>query len=158
MQLRCNNVYCLVDENFVFSEVTYSIMTIISKQQCSCPDWLVSLGILLKWHFLTPGVSVAEQSSSSSGWLRLGGLGLFFPMCPLQCLMHKEPSRTMPSGWSPDRHHLLLAVPPPQSFIHLRIDCITQGIITIGQIFFCTRPLLFQLFIHETWSKVPTYF
>lgn len=119
-----------------FSEVAYSIMTIISKQQCSFPAWLVSLGILLEWHFLICGMGVAVQSSSSSGRWRPCGLGLFFPMCPLQCLLHKEPSRTMPSGWSPDRHHLLPAAPPPQSFLHLWIDCITQGTIDIGQIFF----------------------
>ena len=59
VQLRCNNVCCPVDENFVF--------LIIDKQKDSFPAWLVSLGVLLVKLILAHGVGIAGLSSSSSG-------------------------------------------------------------------------------------------
>ena len=58
VQLRCNNVCCPVDKNFVF--------LIMDRQQDSFPAWLVSLGVPLVWPFLAHGVGVAGLSSSSS--------------------------------------------------------------------------------------------
>ena len=58
VKLRCNYMYCYVNESFVF--------LIIDRQQYYCPAWLVSLGVLLERPFLARGVAVAELSSSSS--------------------------------------------------------------------------------------------
>ena len=74
-------------------------------KHCSCPAWLVSQGVLLEWPFLARGVGVDELSSSSSRWWRPGGHGLFFPMHPVQCLLHREIS----SGGSTDTTSSLLS-------------------------------------------------
>ena len=110
VQLGCDNMCCPIDEGLVF--LTRSA-TYFSNGQAAVflPSLVRVSGVLLQWSFLAHGVGVAGLSSSSSGWWRPGGQGFFFLLCPVQCLLHSQPGRMMPSGWSTARHNLLSAIP-----------------------------------------------
>ena len=64
-QLIYDNMCYPVDEDFV---VWYCLkhISVIHRQQSSCPAWLVSLRVLLVWPFLACGVSLLPELSSSS--------------------------------------------------------------------------------------------
>ena len=144
VQLRCNYMYCYVNENFVF--------LIIDGQQCSCPALVVSLGVLLAWPSLARGVGVAGQSSSSSSWWRPGGRDCSFPCALFNVCCVESLWGTMPSKWFPAKDNLPSAVTFTVFLpLTLCIDDMTQGIVAIGQI--CVAPDTSLSSIHSSNMK-----
>lgn len=73
-------------------------------------------------------------SSSSSGLWRPGGQGLFFPLLPVQYLLHRKPLRDNSRGIVPSKTQPTLPWPTMLFCLHLWIGHITQGIVAVGQI------------------------
>ena len=76
--------------------------------------------------------------------------GSVFPLHPIQCLLHQERVRNMPSGWSPARHNLPSVLSLTFFFpLTLGIHHMTQSFVAVGQICVALDTSL-QVFIHQT--------
>lgn len=120
---------------------------ITDMQQCSCPAWLISLGVLWRgpsWHVVLVCWTVFLL------WMmKAWCAGVVLSLHLVQCfLLHKELVRNMPSEWSPVRHSLLSPHHMLYFSLTLWIDHIICDFVAVGQICISTRLLLFQLFIY----------
>ena len=111
--------------------------SVIDWQQSSCPAWLLSplvrgpsaVALLGTWcQFAAWTVFLLSR------WWRPGGQGLFFPLCPVQCLLHREPVRSNANWVVPSQRQPTLHCPIAIFFYALWIDHITQGIVASSQI------------------------
>ena len=129
VQLRCNNVCCPVDENFVF--------LIIGRQQCSFPAWLVFLGsswLDPSWHMVLVFLGCLPPPLDDEGlW---SGIVSHSPRpTRFSAFCIGSLRGIMPSGWSPARHNLFSAISPHSFYPHsLCVDHETQGVAAVAQI------------------------
>ena len=131
------------------------------RQQRSFPAWLVSPLVRGPSGVALLGTALLGTWCQFAAWTvflllrwwRLGGQGLFFPLCPVQCLLHREPARNNTKWVALSQTQPTLFCPLTLFFpLTLWIDHSMQGLVAVGQTF------LFQLFIHQEWSKATTQF
>ena len=130
--------------------------SVIDRQQRSCPAWLVSPLVRGPSGVALLGTALLGTWCQFAAWTvflllrwwRLGGQGLFFPLCPVQCLLHREPMRNNANWVVPSQKQPPLYCPITIFFYTLWIDHITQGIIASSQIYIALDTSL--LVIHSS--------
>ena len=136
--------------------------SVIDWQQSSCPACLVSplvrgpsaVALLGTWcQFAAWTVFLLSR------WWRPGGQGLFFPLCPVQCLLHREPVRNNAKWMVLSQTQPPLCRPSVLFFpTYFMNRSYYPGHCSCWSELYCTRPLLLQLLIHKPWSKTSTQF